>query len=154
MSRPARRACKENGRSYVGGKPCSPTKAMSVHRSHLLAVMSCLGILFAVVSDVWLVARPDYAYPAIWFLVLLCGLLLLAPAYRARRVGAAGVTVSTLHAAALFLVAQADQRTFFGGAMVPVVAAYSWVLVALLLLAAMVGGHVGRRRTKAGEESS
>ncbi len=91
-----------------------------------------VGLLLA--ADVWLVCWPESDYYAgIWLLLGLAGIFGAGVAWISPRVGLIAGAVGALHCAVFVLAAHIDQRTFFGGKMILVIAAYLAALATVLI---------------------
>ncbi len=108
-------------------------------------VLVSVSVALAIAADLWLAVLPTRLYPGIWLLTLVSGLLFLPSAWRGAEIGIIGAIVSALHTIVLYLATQADNRTFFGGKMVPMIAACIWLLVCMLIVAATATGKLKRR---------
>jgi|GEM_PF-4443115 len=99
-------------------------------RKTLLIGMVAGGAALTLAADVSVVFGAYWRYyPVTWWLILLTGAVMIVPTWKFLWVGDGAFVISLLHCVILFVACAFDTRTFYGGAMVPVVAMYCWVLV-------------------------
>lgn len=104
-----------------------------------------LAIVCSIVADVWLILEAWFGpflvgpfYPVLWLLIALSGIMAALYTYTSAALSVAASGVAILHALGCLLLVWLDDRTFFGGAMVPVISCYAWLLVAFMFLFAAI----------------
>jgi membrane-bound ClpP family serine protease len=127
---------------------------MVIAGRRVLIGLACCASTLVALSDIWLVWWSDNCYAVVWVAAFLGGMLLVVPAARMRAVGIFGICGAAAHTGVLLMVAKRDTRTFFGGAMVQVVAIYVWGLVLLFLLGAAIMGLCMRWWSEQGQPAS
>jgi len=111
---------------WVKGKECNWEKAVL-----------CAGILMTATSDAGIVWDIFASYGLNWFLILLAGVCWVVASRRTPKTSLVLALVAAMHLVLLMYYGEYGGQTFFGGAVVPVVAALCWapVMLALLIVA-------------------
>ena len=93
-----------------------------------------LSVLSFLAADVWMLLGAGGPYGLIWFLIVCSGICMAIASLKRSYAGTALLLIAVAHASALGILAATDEHTFYGGAIVPLMACYCWAAIALGLL--------------------
>ena len=112
-------------------------------RSHLLLIGAATLVA---ITDLAFVYSAGGLGKVSWLFIVIAGACVVVSAWKSSVVGVAAMALAASHAIALLYTATADARTFFGGAMIVVIAMYAWIVVTIVLAGSFVGGRISGRR--------
>ena len=108
---------------------------------------AALAVVLFVGADAWMLAGAPGPYALIWLLIVCSGICMVSASLKSGPAGAVLLCIAVAHVAALLMLVPTDDRTFYGGAMVPVIAGYCWALVSLGLFG-VVGVRLAQSRKR------